>query len=219
MEYNTTRNHLILPEYGRNVQNMIAHAKKLEDRSERNRAVQAIIEVMGQLNPHLRDVDDYRHKLWTHLFVMANFDLDVDTPYEIPKPEVLNEKPEWMEYPKSNIKYGHYGKYTPMILETAKTTEDPNEKEYLKNSMANFMKKQYLSHNNDAVENNVIAGHLKELSEGELILDNPDDLMNTNTILRSMGIGINNKQKFSKKTNFKQKQNQNQNQKQKFKKQ
>jgi hypothetical protein len=132
MEYNTTRNHLILPEYGRNVQNMIAHAKELEDRSERNRAVQAIIEVMGQLNPHLRDVDDYRHKLWTHLFVMANFDLDVDTPYEIPKPEVLNEKPEWMEYPKSNIKYGHYGKYTPMILETAKTTEDPNEKEYLK---------------------------------------------------------------------------------------
>jgi hypothetical protein len=220
MEYNTTRNHLILPEYGRNVQNMIAHAKELVDRSERNRAVQAIIEVMGQLNPHLRDVDDYRHKLWTHLFVMANFDLDVDTPYEIPKPEVLNEKPEWMEYPKSNIKYGHYGKYTPMILETAKTTEDPNEKEYLKNSMANFMKKQYLSHNNDAVENNVIAGHLKELSDGELILENPDELVNTNTILRSMGIGPNNNnnnKKFGKKPNFKQKQNQNQ--KQKFKKQ
>jgi hypothetical protein len=104
-----------------------------------------------------------------------------------------------------------------MILEPAKTTEDPIEKEYLKNSMANFMKKQYLSHNNDAVENNVIAGHLKELSDGELILENPDDLVSTNTILRSMGVGPNNNKKFSKKPNFKQKQNQNQ--KQKFKKQ
>jgi len=221
MEYNTSRNHLILPEYGRNVQNMIAHAKKLEDRSERNRAVQAIIEVMGQLNPHLRDEDDYRHKLWTHLFVMADFKIDVDTPYEIPKPEELNEKPGRMEYPKSSVKYGHYGKYTPKILETAKAMEESDEKDYLKNSMANFMKKQYLSHNNDAVENNVIAGHLKELSDGELILENPDDLMNTNTILRSMGIGPNNNKKFVKKPNFKQKQNlnQNQNQKQKFKKQ
>lgn len=212
MEYNTTRGKLILPEYGRNVQNMIAHAMEIADRTERNRAAQAIIEVMGQLNPHLRDVDDYRHKLWTHLFVMSDFQLDVDSPYEIPKQEVLNEKPELLEYPKSAIRYGHYGKYTQSILETAKSTEDPVEKDYLKSTMANFMKKQYLSHNNDAVENNVIAEHLKELSKGELILENPDELVNTNTLLRSMGIGSNNK-KFGKSNNFKQKQ------KKKFKKQ
>ena len=129
-----------MPEYGRNVQNMIAHAMEIADRTERNRAAQAIIEVMGQLNPHLRDVDDYRHKLWTHLFVMSDFQLDVDSPYEIPKQEVLNEKPQLLEYPKSSIRYGHYGKYTQSILETAKATEVPAEKEYLKNTMANFMK-------------------------------------------------------------------------------
>jgi len=97
MEYNTTRGRLILPEYGRNVQNMISHAMEIENRVERNRAAQAIIEVMGQLNPHLRDVDDFRHKLWTHLFVMSDFQLDVDSPYEIPKPEMLMEKPNLME--------------------------------------------------------------------------------------------------------------------------
>ncbi|MFM8241204.1 MAG: DUF4290 domain-containing protein [Crocinitomicaceae bacterium] len=152
MEYNTTRGRLILPEYGRNVQNMITHAMEIENRAERNRAAQAIIEVMGQLNPHLRDVDDFRHKLWTHLFVMSDFQLDVDSPYEIPKPEMLMEKPNLMEYPKSKIKYGHYGKYTEAILKTSKSLESTDEKEYLKNAMANFMKKLYLSHNNDAVE-------------------------------------------------------------------
>ena len=209
MEYNTTRGRLILPEYGRNVQNMIAHAMKIADKTERNRAAQAIIEVMGQLNPHLRDVDDFRHKLWTHLFVMSDFELDVDSPYEIPKPEILNEKPQIMDYPKSNIRFGHYGHYTQSILENAKDVTDEKEKEYLKSTMANFMKKQFLAHNNDAVENNVIAQQLKELSKGELILENPDELVNTNTILRSMGLGQN--QVKRNKSNFKQK-----NQKKKF---
>jgi hypothetical protein len=211
MEYNTTRGKLILPEYGRNVQNMIAHAMEIEDRTERNRAAQAIIEVMGQLNPHLRDVDDFRHKLWTHLFVMSDFKLDVDSPYEIPQPEVLNEKPQRMAYPKNKIRYGHYGSYTQRILEDSKSLTDEKEREYLKNTMANFMKVQFLAHNNDAVENNVIADQLKELSKGELILENPDELVNTNTILRSMGLGSNQK-RTNNKTNFKQKQ------KKKFKK-
>jgi hypothetical protein len=210
MEYNTTRGRLILPEYGRNVQNMIAHAMEIADRTERNRAAQAIIEVMGQLNPHLRDVDDFRHKLWTHLFVMSDFQLDVDSPYEIPKQEVLNEKPNLMVYPKSKIRYGHYGQYTQRILESAKDVTDEKEKEYLKNTMANFMKKQFLAHNNDAVENHVIADQLKELSKGELILENPDELVNTNTILRSMGLNQN--KRNNNKGGFKQKQ------KKKFKK-
>lgn len=210
MEYNTTRGRLILPEYGRNVQNMIAHAMEIKDRKERNRAAQAIIEVMGQLNPHLRDVDDFRHKLWTHLFVMSDFTLDVDSPYEIPKAESLQEKPQLMDYPKSKIRYGHYGKYTQQILEASSQVNKKEEKEYLKITMANFMKKQFLSHNNDTVENHVIADQMKELSKGELVLENPDELMNTNVLLRSMGMGANNNKKFNK--NFKQKQ------KKKFKK-
>jgi hypothetical protein len=205
MEYNTTRGPLILPEYGRNVQNMIAHAMELPDRAERNRAAQAIIEVMGQLNPHLRDVEDYRHKLWTHLFVMSNFEFDVDSPYEKPKPEVLNEKPQRMLYPSSKIRYGHYGKYTQAILEASKEVSVPEERTFLKNTMANFMKKQFLAYNNDTVENHVIAQQLKELSKGDLILENPDELTHTNTLLKTMGIGQNqqknqrnNKQKNNK---------------------
>ncbi|TNF45677.1 MAG: DUF4290 domain-containing protein [Bacteroidetes bacterium] len=209
MEYNTTRGRLILPEYGRNVQNMIAYAMEINDRDERNRAAMAIIEVMGQLNPHLRDVDDFRHKLWTHLFVMSDFKLDVDSPYEIPKQEILNEKPKLMEYPKSKIRYGHYGQYTQKILESSMEVKDEKEKEYLKNTMANFMKKQFLSYNNDTVENHVIAQQLKELSKGDLVLENPDELVNTNTLLRSMGM---NQNKWNNNKNKKQKQ------KRKFKK-
>lgn len=187
MEYNTTRNHLILPEYGRNVQNMIAHAMELADREERNRAAQAIIEVMGQLNPHLRDEDDYRHKLWTHLFVMSNFQLDVDSPYELPKPEVLAEKPQTMEYPKGKIRFGHYGKYTQKILTSAKEISNHEEKEFLQKTMGNFMKLQFLAYNNDTVENHVIANQLSELSGGILQIENPDELISTNQVLRAIG--------------------------------
>jgi hypothetical protein len=188
MEYNTARGKLLLPEYGRNVQNMIQHAMEIEDRDERNRAAQAIIEVMGQLNPHLRDVDDYRHKLWTHLFVMSDFKLDVDSPFEIPKVESLMEKPEQMEYPNSKIRFGHFGQYSQKILETSKSLEDEGEREYMTNSMGNFMKKQYLLHNNNAVENNVIADQLMELSQGDLKIENPDDLVSTNTLLKTLGL-------------------------------
>jgi hypothetical protein len=181
----------MLPEYGRNVQNMIIHAMEIADREERNRAAMAIIEVMGQLNPHLRDVDDFRHKLWTHLFIMSDFQLDVDSPYDIPKKEILEEKPEIMEYPKSKIRYGHYGQYTQRILEASKEMTD-EEKEYLKGKMGNFMKKQFLVHNNNAVENHVIADQLNELSQGQLRIENPDELTSTNQMLRSLGIQNNN---------------------------
>ena len=206
MEYNTTREKLILPEYGRNVQNMISHAMEIKDREERNRATQAIIEVMGQLNPHLRDVDDYRHKLWTHLFLMSDFKLDVDSPYETPKPEVLNERPDQMSYPSGKIKFGHYGKYTEKLLKKATEIDDPQVKDSFKMAMANFMKKQYLVHNNGAVENHVIAENLNELSNGNLTVDNPDELVSTNILLKTMGLN----KKFTKpnkssKTNYKSK--------------
>ena len=189
MEYNTARGPMLLPEYGRNVQNMIAHAMEIADREERNRAAQAIIEVMGQLNPHLRDVDDYRHKLWTHLFVMSDFKLDVDSPFEIPKKEELAEKPKRVPYPKSRIRFGHYGQYSQKILETAANMESEEEKEYMTGAMGNFMKKQFLLHNNNAVENSVIAEQLKELSKGVLQIANPDeDLTGTNQLLKTLGL-------------------------------
>ena len=118
---------------------------------------------------------------------MSDFKLDVDSPYEIPNKEVLSEKPGAMVYPKGRIKYGHYGKYTEKILSDSKEIEDPEAKEALKISMANFMKMQYLTHNNNAVENNVIAENIKELSNNELVLENPDDLTSTNVMLRNIG--------------------------------
>ena len=203
MEYNTTRQKLMLPEYGRNVQNMIQHAMEIEDRSERNRATEAIIEVMGQLNPHLRDVDDFKHKLWTHLFVMSDFQLDADSPYELPKKEELASKPDRVEYPSSKIRFGHYGKYTQKILEDASSIGENGEKKYLTRTMANFMKKQFLVFNNDAVENTVIANQLSELSKRELTLENPEELISTNVILKYYNIQPN-----QNKTNTKKQQNQ-----------
>ena len=212
MEYNTTRPKLMLPEYGRNVQNMIIHAMEIEDKTERNRAAQAIIEVMGQLNPHLRDVDDYRHKLWTHLFIMSDFKLDVDSPYDKPSREELNSKPERVEYPSSKIRYGHYGKYTQKILEKSSSILDSNEKNYLTRTMANFMKKQFLVYNNDAVENNIIVNQMSELSKKHLTLENPDELLSTNVILKLYGIQPNQNKNNAKKQ-------QSQQSKKKFKKQ
>lgn len=189
MEYNTARGKLLLPEYGRNVQNMIKHAMEIADREERNRAAQAIIEVMGQLNPHLRDVDDYRHKLWTHLFIMSDFKLEVDSPFEIPEKESLNKKPNLMKYPKGKIRYGHYGLYTQKILEQSKDLKSDEEREYMTKAMGNFMKKQFLVHNNNAVENHVISEQLNELSHGQLNMTNPDEeLVGTNQLLRTLGI-------------------------------
>ena len=171
---------------------MIQHAMEIANREERNRAAQAIIEVMGQLNPHLRDVDDFKHKLWTHLFVMSDFQLDVDSPYEIPKREILDEKPQLMAYPKGTIRYGHYGQYTQKILEASKEVDSEDEKKFLSETMANFMKKQFLIHNNNAVENYVIIEQLKELSKGELSLDDPDELTSTNQLLKTLGLKNNN---------------------------
>jgi hypothetical protein len=134
---------------------------------------------------------------------MSDFQLDVDSPYEIPNKEVLSEKPDLMIYPKGRIKYGHYGKYTEKILSDAKDVNDPEAKEALKKSMSNFMKMQYLTHNNNAVENNVIAENIKELSNNELVLENPDELTNTNVILRT--IGQNRKNTRTNNNNYKSK--------------
>ena len=186
MEYNTTRGKLILPEYGRNVQNMIAHAMEIADRTERNRAAQAIIEVMGQLNPHLRDVDDYRHKLWTHLFVMSDFKLDVDSPYPIPTRDVINLKPDRLEYPQKNPKYRFYGNNIKYMIDVANSWEDGEMKNALVKVIANHMKKSYLSWNKDTVTDVVIFEHLYELSKGKLnLLQSTEELLNTNDLMRT----------------------------------
>lgn len=191
LSYNTQRSAMHIPEYGRNVQKMINFAKGIEDREERNKAAQAIIDVMGQLNPHLRDIDDYKHKLWTHLFVMSNFELDVDSPYPIPEKDTLTSKPKIMKYPKNRSRYGHFGHYTESMIKEVADIKDPEEKAYLTDLIGNLMKKNYLLFHTENVENKAIASYLKELSKGGLSLQNPEALKSTRAILKEYGVNMN----------------------------
>lgn len=207
LSYNTERGQLHIPEYGRNVQNMIDHAKQIKSREERNKAARAIIDVMGQLNPHLRDVEDYNHKLWTHLFVMSDFEIDVDSPYPIPTQEKLRERPKVMSYPQNKIKYGHFGHYAETIIKQVaeKQFEDEDEKKYMEKVLANLLKKDYLTFHTKNVENKVIVAHLRELSKGKLDLKNTEELMTTNTILKQFGITNTPKKQGKKKKTKKKK--------------
>lgn len=171
MEYNTERPKMIIPEYGRNVQKMVTYLKTIEDRDRRNKNAQALIDVMGNLNPHLRDVPDFKHKLWDHLFIMSNFDLDVDSPYPIPEAKKFVEKPQTVPYSQSKIRYRYYGKMVELMIEEGIKMEDGEQKEMLKMAIANQMKKCYLQWNKDTVDDSTIIKHMDELSEGLLKMD------------------------------------------------
>lgn len=171
MEYNTERAKMAIPEYGRNVQRMIEFAISVKDREERNRVARAIISVMGQLNPHLRDVTDFKHKLWDHLFIIADFKLDVDSPYPIPNAATFKTKPDKVSYPDNKIKYRHYGRILEKIIQKAVEFEEGDEKKVLTEMIANSMKKSYLTWNRDSVTDDVIIEQLRELSKGQLKLD------------------------------------------------
>jgi hypothetical protein len=171
-DYNTTRPSLLYSEYGRNIQNMVKFIKTLESKDERNKHAQAVIDLMGFLNPHLRDVADFKHKLWDHLFIIADFDLDVDSPYPIPSKESLDTKPDRVPYPSNRIRYKHYGKTVELMIERAKQiTDEPERKSNMVASIANFMKMSYVTWNKDSVSDESIINDLKTLSNGELVLD------------------------------------------------
>jgi phage baseplate assembly protein W len=172
LEYNGDRPHLIIPEYGRHIQKLVDHCLAIEDASERNRMARAIVDVMGNLQPHLRDVPDFKHKLWDQLFIMSDFELDVDSPYEKPEKEVLRAKPEPLAYPKSASKYRFYGTNIQTMIDTALTWDEGEAREALYYAIANHMKKCYLNWNKDSVEDAVIFDHLFELSDGKIDLKN-----------------------------------------------
>jgi Domain of unknown function (DUF4290) len=167
-EYNTSKKQLVLPEYGRNIQMMVDYIKAVEDRDERNKLAQSIIAIMGNLNPHLRDINDFKHKLWDHLAIIADFELDIDYPYDIPKAEMFRQKPRIVEYGTHNIVFRHYGKAIEMMIEAAITMEDGPEKESLVNVVANHMKKSYLTWNRDTVDDEVILNDLTRISKGKI---------------------------------------------------
>ncbi|MDM1554637.1 DUF4290 domain-containing protein [Chryseobacterium indologenes] len=176
MEYNTQKTQLHMPEYGRIIQQLVERCKELPTKEERNEMAMAIIDFMGQRNPQLRDEENYKHKLWDHLYILAGYDLDVDAPYPFPTMEQLAEKPKRMEYPKLQGDFKFYGKSILQLIEKAIELETGDEKEALIEVIANNMKKSYNVYNKEHVTDDVIFRHLKELSENRLDLTGIDSL-------------------------------------------
>jgi len=175
MEYTTLSGRLILPEYGRNIQQMVKHCIAIEDRAERTRCAKTIINIMGNLFPYLRDINDFKHKLWDHLAIMSDFQLDIDYPYEIVKSENLYTKPARIPYKNSRIKYMHYGRTLEQMIDKAIHYEEGKDKEALVLLIANHMKKCYLTWNKEVVDDRKIFDDLRFLSDNKIDL-NPDFL-------------------------------------------
>jgi hypothetical protein len=167
-DYNTSRKKLALPEYGRHIHKLVDHIMTIEDRDERNHATRGLINVMGNLNPHLRDVVDFKHKLWDHLAIISDFKLDIDSPYPLPTIEILTEKPRIVPYNQNRITYKHYGKVLEDMVKKASEMEDGEEKKVLTEMLANIMKKLYLTWNREAVNDVNILKDLSELSKGKI---------------------------------------------------
>lgn len=212
IEYNTEREQLVIPEYGRHIQKMVNHAIAIEDKEERNKVAKAIIGVMGNMQPHLRDVPDFQHKLWDQLFIISKFKLDVDAPYPILTEEELMQRPDPLEYPQNHPKYRFYGNNIIRMINVANSWEDSDLKEALIYTIANHMKKCFLNWNKDTVEDDVIFNHLYELSDGKINLKNStEDLLNSTSLLKTKkrytntNNNNNNKKPRSNNNNYKQK--------------
>lgn len=167
-EYTTSLKKLVLPEYGRNIHMMVDYIKTAKEKSERNRLAHAVVAVMGNLNPHLRDINDFKHKLWDHLALIADFDLDIDYPYDPPRPETFLEKPKIVEYGTHTIRYKHYGKSIELIIDEVSLLQEGETKDKLINIIANHMKKSYLTWNRESVDDEVIMKDFNVLSKGKI---------------------------------------------------
>jgi len=172
MEYNTTRNYLVMREYGRHIQKMIEHLLSIEDPERRQGNAYAVIELMGFLNPHLKNVEDFRHKLWDHLFLISDFKLDVKSPYPIPTRETLKAKPKPLEYPKRYPKFSHLGKNLEIVIDKALKEEDPDKRLGFANAVAYYMKLAYNNWHKEQVHDDAIQSELTNLTKGQLTFTN-----------------------------------------------
>ena len=172
MEYNTTRNHLIMKEYGRHMQKMIEYLLSIEDEEKRQRNAYAVIELMGFLNPHLKNVEDFRHKLWDHLFLISGFKLEVESPYPIPTKETLKAGPMQLRYPKRYPKFSHLGKNLEIVINKALKEENPEKRNGFSNAIAYYMKLAYNNWHKETVHDDAIQSELSNLTEGQLEFTN-----------------------------------------------
>lgn len=172
MEYNTTRSGLNIREYGRHIQKMVDYLLTIEDKKKRQEQAHVVIELMGFLNPHLKNVEDFRHKLWDHLFVISDFKLDVDSPYPIPTRETLKAKPQRLHYPKRYPKYNHLGKNIEVVINKALSEENPEKKQGFANAIAYYMKLSYNNWHKENVQDDTIQAELQAITKGELEFNN-----------------------------------------------
>lgn len=204
MEYNTTREHLIIREYGRHIQKMVDHVLSIEDRDKRTRNAHTIVELMGFLNPSVKTVEDYKHKLWDHLYLISDFKLDVDSPYPMPDKEAYNEKPEPMDYPNQHPKYNHLGRNLESLIEKAMNEEDEEKKQGLANAIAYYMKLTYSTWHKELVHDDSIQSELSAITNGELEFDTRPFIKHRNTPHREdfvSNIGKNRKNNYSRNNN------------------
>ncbi len=175
--YNSLRNKLILPEYGRHIQVMVEHLTTIEDREERNRMAHNVIVAMGNLNTTLRDTSDFRHKLWDHLFILSNFKLDVDSPYEAPDSTMFEHKPAKLQYPVAKKGYKQYGKNVRSVIAAIKDQDDSPERVAAAISAAKFMKVKSYEYNKEYPSDEIIINDIKAFSDGKIVLD--EDTLNS----------------------------------------
>ncbi|MGC4233571.1 MAG: DUF4290 domain-containing protein [Niabella sp.] len=172
MEYNTTRNYLAMREYGRHVQKMVEHILTIEDPERRQNNAEAVIELMGFLNPHLKNVEDFRHKLWDHLFLISDFKLDVKSPYPIPTKETYKAKPKPIPYPKRSSRFSHLGKNLEDVIDKALAEQDPEKRQGFANAIAYYMKLAYNNWHKEVVHDDAIQSELTSITDGQLEFTN-----------------------------------------------
>src|ERR1700712_5851578 len=172
MEYNTIRNYNTMKEYGRHIQKMVEHVLTIEDPERRQQNAQTLIELMGFLNPHLKNVEDFRHKLWDHLFYISDFKLEVESPYPIPQKETYKAKPDPIPYPKRHPRYSHLGKNLELIIDKALKEENPEKRQGFANAIAYYMKLAYNNWHKDTVHDDAIQSELTNITQGQLEFTN-----------------------------------------------
>lgn len=183
MEYNTSREIMAIPEYGRNVQKMVERAVEIGDREVRLEMAKLIVEVMANMNPHIKATNDFEHRLWDHLHIISGFKLDVDGPFPAPEKKDIYKRPERLDYSEDHIRFKHYGLNLEKIIKKTIELKDGSEKKEATKVIANYMKRSYLTWNRDSVSDELILAHLKELSDGKLKLEENDTLIAVSDIL------------------------------------
>ncbi len=201
MQYNSARSTLVMKEYGRNVQKLIDLAIAETDREKRNRMVQSIIDVMGQLNPHLRNTEDYKHKLWDHLFLMSDFKLDADSPYPIPEREALMRKPDPLPYPQERIKHKSYGKNLMRLVNKAVEEENPERKELMLKVIGNYIKVVHTNWIKENVSDENVKVEINTISDGKLSLSDDMQLSKIFVQRTNTNQNRNNNQNYNRNNN------------------